>query len=70
MNSLKKNQIEILFKSVVECGKGFKDYNFRNYIVRRAAEVLIFYLNCNKPFLINHNFRISKKYKLITMNKQ
>jgi hypothetical protein len=39
MNSIKKTQIEILFKSVVDCGKGFKDYNFRNYIVRRATEV-------------------------------
>ncbi|EWS76501.1 complex 1 protein, LYR family protein (macronuclear) [Tetrahymena thermophila SB210] len=36
--STHKIQVLQLFKETLRAGFGFKDYNFRNYIVRRAKE--------------------------------
>lgn len=41
---MKKNILE-LYRNILKTGQGFKDYNFRTYIIRRAKEVRILYFN-------------------------
>lgn len=33
-----QKQVLTLFRNILRAGYGFKDYNFRNYVLRRAKE--------------------------------
>ena len=37
-----KIRILALYRNILKTGFGFKDYNFRSYIIRRTKEVFVF----------------------------
>lgn len=64
------HQVQDLLKQIIQAGKGFKDYNFRNYIVRRANEDLAKYSQLNNPEKLNEIFQETQKYLEVVKRQQ
>jgi hypothetical protein len=58
-----------LYRDILRTGSGFKDYNFRNYILRRTKEVVLIKFKEKKQFFF-FNSKEFRKHKSEKSNEK
>lgn len=69
-----KIRVLALYRNILKTGFGFKDYNFRSYIIRRTKEVFftltIFQIYCLKTKEFHKNKSENSKEKIQALIKE